>query len=479
MNIGSRFLVALAFAIVVLAHPASAEPTVPVGVARVDITPDTPIRLTGYSNRKTESEGVAQRLWAKALAIGGDEGDGPAVLMMVENCGVPSTLTTEVAGRLKLKAGVHPERFVVCSTHTHTGPVLNGFAPAIFPNPLPPEHQAHIDRYGRELAGHMEQAALAALAARKPGRLAWAEGAVGFAMNRRPIDQQGRCVRMGANRSGPADHSLPVLCATDTQGKMLAIVLNYACHATTLGGDFNRIHGDWPGVAQERIEADHPGAMAMVCIGCGADANPEPRGKLEMTVSHGRAVADEVDRLLRGKLTPLSPRLTARRLPLQLPFDKPPTREELRQRVSAASKPKATSLEKHLGVQAAAFLAALERGRTLPAAIEYSVTAWAFGDDLAMIFLPGEVVVDYALRMKRELNASRLWVTAYTNDVPCYIVSRRLLAEGGYEPDFSMIYYDRPGRLAPVVEDRIVDTAKSLLPEGFAAGRAGLGSPKP
>ena len=108
-----------------------AEATVPVGVAESDITPDDPIRLTGYASRKTESEGIAQRLWAKALAIGGDEGDGPAVLMMVENCGVPGSLTAEVADRLKAKAGVKPERFVVCSTHTHAGPWLIGFAPAL------------------------------------------------------------------------------------------------------------------------------------------------------------------------------------------------------------------------------------------------------------------------------------------------------------------------------------------------------------
>ena len=81
-------------------------------------------------------------------------------------------------------------------------------------------------------------------------------------------------------------------------------------------------------------------------------------------------------------------------------------------------------------------------------------------------------MVDYALRLKRELDGARLWVTAYANDVPCYIVSRRVLQEGGYEPESSMIYYGRPSRLSPVVEDRIIQTAKSLVPKTFAAGRA-------
>lgn len=71
---------------------------------------------------------------------------------------------------------------------------------------------------------------------------------------------------------------------------------------------------------------------------------------------HGRVIADEVNRLLTGKLTPLSAKLTARRWLFQLPFEKLPTREELRQRVAAAGKPKATFVEKRLGVQATALL---------------------------------------------------------------------------------------------------------------------------
>jgi hypothetical protein len=448
---------------------AASDETVPIGVARVDATPDGPIRLTGYASRKTESEGVAQRLWVKALAIGGDAGAGPAVLMTVDNCGVPGKMTAEVAGRLKAKAGVAPERFVVCSTHTHCGPWLPGFARALLDGSLPAEHRVHMERYQRQLVDKMEEAALAALAARQPGRLAWTQGTVRFAMNRRPVNKEGRCPGLGVNPAGPVDPSLPLLCATSAQGKVLAIVVNYACHCTTLGGNFNRIHGDWAGTAKEYIEADHPGALAMISIGCGGDANPEPRGTLELVARHGRAVADEVDRLLRGKLTPVAAPPAARRLSFQIPLDKLPTRQELEASVAAARRPKSTAMEKRRASQAEALLADIDQGRPLPAGIDYSVTAWSFGKDLAMVFLAGEVVVDYDLRLKRELDGARLWVTAYANDVPCYIVSRRVLKEGGYEPDFSMLYYGWPARLSPAVEDRIVDAAKSLLPRSFAA----------
>jgi len=88
-----------------------------------------------------------------------------------------------------------------------------------------------------------------------------------------------------------------------------------------------------------------------------------------------------------------------------------------------------------------------------------------------MVFLAGEVVVDYALRLKEEYDADRLWVTAYANDVPCYIPSRRILREGGYEAERAMVYFDRPTRLSPKVEDLIVAVVGRLMPRGFESSR--------
>ena len=96
---------------------------VPVGVAVVDVTPSYPIRLMGYGNRKTESEGIASPLKVRALVIGGDAVDnadtGPAVLITVDNCHVGAFMTDEVARRLQAKARIRRERLVTCATHTH------------------------------------------------------------------------------------------------------------------------------------------------------------------------------------------------------------------------------------------------------------------------------------------------------------------------------------------------------------------------
>ena len=94
-----------------------------VGVAEVDITPDYPIRLSGYGSRRTESDGIIQRIWAKALAIGSDS-DDPVILVTVENCGLPDELTEEVSHRVKEKTGVPRAHFAACFTHTHSAPCL-------------------------------------------------------------------------------------------------------------------------------------------------------------------------------------------------------------------------------------------------------------------------------------------------------------------------------------------------------------------
>ncbi len=437
----------------------AAADTMLVGVAKVDITPDFPVRLAGYSSRKDESQGVAGRLWAKALAIGGDEGQGPMVLVTIDNCTVPTKGVSTLGSRLRTRAGVRRERFVVCATHTHSAPRLQKHRKQYWYDATP-EHQENIARYTRQLCQWIEQVSFSALASRKPGRLAWAEGSLDFAANRRVL-REGKWTGFGVNPDGPVDKNMPMLRVTDVDGKLMAVLVNYACHCTTLGGKFNQIHGDWAGSAQKEIEADHPGAVAMVSIGCGADANPNPRGSLDDAEKHGRSVADEVKRLLRGKLIPLDSLPTARDTLVKLPLATLPTRNELVRRIET------TDPDARLGAHARDMLRLVDRDGKLPGAIQYRVTAWSFGNRLAMVFLPGEVVVDYALRLKRELDGSRLWITAYANDVPCYIASKRLLGEGGYEADRSMLFDGFPTRLSPKAENLLLDGIRELVPPSF------------
>jgi hypothetical protein len=422
-----------------------------VGVARIDITPDTPIRLSGYGSRTIESEGVYHKLEAKALAFGSDE-QGPSVFISVDLIGIPGYITSMVRSRLFDETGLPPSRLAISSSHTHTGPEV-GILLNHFGEPLPEDQFVNIMEYVDRLSDHLTEAALAALENRKPSYVKWGQGEVGFAVNRRII-RDGAWEGFGVNPDGPVDHSLPMLLVKDPDGDIRAILVNYACHGTTLGPDMNKIHNDWMGEAQRIIEERYPGAVALVSIGAGADANPEPRLLIEHTTKHGTEIADEVDRLLGTELKNLSSPPSGRMVEIELPFAHVPAIDELIEQ---------TSQRGASGYYARFTLERIARGQSVPESLSYPIQIWKFGDDLTMVFLAGEVVADYSLRLKNEIGSDRLWVTAYTNDVSAYIASRRVIQEGGYEVDSSMYSYNNPSRFVEEIEDLIIETVHELL----------------
>jgi len=115
---------------------------------------------------------------------------------------------------------------------------------------------------------------------------------------------------------------------------------------------------------------------------------------------------------------------------------------------------------------------------TLATEVPYPIQIWRFGERIDLLALGGEVCVDYALRLKKELGAERVWPVAYANEVPCYIPSERVLREGGYEAGWdqeqgplipsgagSTIFYGWAAPLAAGVEDRIFRAIHELLEE--------------
>ena len=440
-------LTALVVAVQAALAPIHADDSpVPVGVAQVDITPDYPVRLSGFGFRRVESEGVTQRIWAKALAFG-DSVDGPVILVTADNLCVPDAITQELERRLTAKVGLQRHRLAVTATHTHTAPMLKDVCPTLFSVPIPVQHQRNIDRYTAEFIDKLELAALEAVKDIQPARLSWGIGKAGFAMNRR-------------TKGGPVDHDLPVLAVRALDGQVRAVYFSYACHCVTLSN--NKISGDWAGFAQSDLQRRFPKAIALASVGCGADSNPSSGvtgDKVEICASQGREIAAEVERLLSGSLQPLKGAPTVRYTRVDLPLDSARTREEWERRAQQRNA---------IGYHARVNLGRLDRGEPLPATLNYPVQTWLFGEHLAMVFLPGETVVDYALRLKKEFRRDRLWVNGYSNDGRCYIPSERILREGGYEGGGAMVYYDVPQHFAPGLEQRIIDAVRGQIPPSFA-----------
>lgn len=418
-----------------------------VGAARVDITPDYPIRLNGFAVRKTESEGVSQRIFARALAISDGEAP-PLVLLTVDSLGVRLPMVDALAATLLREAQIPRENVALTFTHTHSAPKVNGASDNIFAEPISAEHQQHIDRYTDQLAASLESVALRAIQQRRPATLRWGIGKVQFSKNRR-------------TPGGPVDHALPVMLVEDVASrKVRAVYVSYACHAVTLS--FNRVDGDWPGYAAQMLERHYPDAIGLVAIGAGSDMNPisgVTGDKVDVAQRQGAEIADEVRRLVKeGPLQPLSAPLRAvyKTIPVQL--DRIPTRDELQAMIDAGGP---------AGYNASTQLARLDRGEQLLTAIRYPVQTWSWGEDLCMVFLAGEVCVDYSLRLKRQFDRNRFWLNGYSNDFCAYIPSERLLKEGGYGGGAEIPYFALPAKLRSGVEQQIVDEVQRQVPESF------------
>jgi putative heme-binding domain-containing protein len=411
------------------------------GVGRADITPAGPIWLSGYAARTHPSEGPPlHRLWAKALAIESAPGQR-IVIVSTDVVGIPRSVSDDVAARVEKQYGIARAQLMLNASHTHTGPVvwsnLNNLT--VFP----PEERTKLEAYAHKFADDIVAAIGAAVRDLAPATIEYGTGSAEFAMNRRNREIK------------PIDHTVPVLEVVGADGKVRAILFAYACHNTTLTAEVYQLSGDYAGFAAAEIEAKHPGATALFVMLCGADQNPNPRGTVELGRKWGGELAAEVERVIGAKMVAVEgPVRTAYRLiPLRLA-------ERTRADFEAELKDKLDAKVR----RGRMMLEALDQGKTIDR-IDYPIQAVRFGNSLTLVALGGEVVVDYALRLKKEYPNERLIVAGYSNDVMAYIPTRRVLHEGGYEADDSMIYYGQQGPFADDVEERVFAGIYRVLEE--------------
>jgi neutral ceramidase len=421
------------------------------GIGRADITPEEPVRLAGYASRDTPFTKVAQKLFVKALALK-DSAGRVSVLLTADTIGTPAWFNDELAARVQSELAVPRERFLFACSHSHSAPVIAGCLEDMYD--LSPEEKAAVERYTALFLARSFEAAREAVSNLAPAKLSFGQGQAGFAGNRRGFGPRG--VGFGINPIGAVDHSVPVLMVSNSDGAARAVVFGYACHCTTPGAS-DEVAGDWAGFACENLETTFPGVTALAVIGCGADANPNPRGTMLMARGHGLELAGAVAAVMRQPLRPVEDGpIGAAFESLPLPLEPPPTREQLQTMLAQDKRPPTQRYYQGLIDQ-------LARGEPLISQVSCPVQVWRFGQAFTLVGIGGEVVVDYSLRLKRERPDERLWVAGYCNDVFGYLPSQRILVEGGYEADASRIYYGIPSRFAPETEDRVIEAVNRLI----------------
>ncbi|MBI1916722.1 MAG: neutral/alkaline non-lysosomal ceramidase N-terminal domain-containing protein [Planctomycetes bacterium] len=295
------------------------------GVAKVCITPEKPMWMSGYAARTKPAEGTLHDLWAKALVLEGPNGQRCA-LVTLDLVGIERSLAQGICAELGRRYRLPRSAVLLSVSHTHTGPVVGSNLNAMYF--LDVEQQQLVADYARTLHRKIVRVVGDAINGLAPARLSWGSGAAHFAVNRRNNKEPNvPKLREEGKLKGPVDHQVPVLSVRDAKDDLKAVVFGYACHATVL--PFYKWSGDYPGFAQIELEKAHPGAVALFWAGCGADQNPLPRRRVELAEKYGKELAGAVDAVLHKRMKPIGETLSHVYTEIDLPFADLPTREQL------------------------------------------------------------------------------------------------------------------------------------------------------
>ena len=145
-----------------------------VGLSKVDITPEEPVRLSGYASRVESSTGVADPIAARAMVISPtatEEDNRSLVLVSIDAIGISSVMTVAVSHWLEQQYAIPRSQLAISSSHSHSTPHLDGLLKNLYPVPSTDEQVAASKRYTEKLQQSIQQAITAAMESRAPAHL--------------------------------------------------------------------------------------------------------------------------------------------------------------------------------------------------------------------------------------------------------------------------------------------------------------------
>lgn len=254
------------------------------GHVRVDITPPIGIyhRMWGAA-RHDRATGVHRPLVADVLAFASAEGEArPVLRIFLDLVGLMGGQYAALASTIATAAELPAEHVVIAFSHSHS-------AGYFVPNRVSMPGGELIPPYLEGLHARLAEAAMQAVAGLRDATITYGTGHCGMGANRDTWDEEyGRYV-CGLNPDDPGDDTLIVARVTGTSGEVLATLVNYGCHPTSLAWENTLISPDYPGAMRELVERD-TGAPCIFALGACGDMGPRRGfvGDTEIADRNGR-----------------------------------------------------------------------------------------------------------------------------------------------------------------------------------------------
>ena len=277
-------------------HPPSARCRA--GVARRDVTPPVGIQSRSFGAALHETaEGVHRPFTATALALAELEGDGSPMLLLAVDIGwLEKDEMAEFLDGVREPLGLDEGRLLIAFSHTHSGANLSS---SMRDRPGGDKIRPYFER----LIARCAEAGAEAIAKLVPAWLTFGSGTCDLAQNRDAWDEDSQQFVTGFNPDGEADDTVLVARVSADDGSVLATLVNYGCHPTTLGPTNRLLSPDYIGAMREVME-DAFGAPCLFLLSPCGDTGPREGfvGDTAIADSNGRrlgfAAAAAVESLL-------------------------------------------------------------------------------------------------------------------------------------------------------------------------------------
>lgn len=470
----------------------SVQPTekqeVEVGFAQLEITPQVGTVLSGFIFRENKpSTGIDDPLYLRVMAIRFQE--QISLLVSYELLGIGEDLYHLIMKELEQGLGVlfHPDRCVLTSVHSHSGP------PTVHL-----EGEAEPDQaYWQLLVNRTLSAARCAITCLRPARLFVASIRIpDLTYNRRAILANGR-VTMAIQPDapviarGPVDDLATFLVFQDLNGQNLGGIIHFASHGVavcsqSIGSD---IPGQIADYFSKRIDAP-----CLYLQGATGDLNPTiVSSRREEMVSWVDAWISKAEDLF-NLLQPCSvDHVSVRSTTLSLPYAPLPEREDVLLRIARLDQiaqgdvtspevvgaisllsgimnispgvipeeAKAAYCARALAVAERRTLAAIDRRQPL-APCRLCLSVWRLGA-IALVFVAAELFAATGCKLRALQPGLMILPVSYNSPLVGYLPDLHSIDKGGYEVDNGWQFYGHPAPFIPQAETNVIQAASELI----------------
>lgn len=375
--------------------------TVKAGIATIKITPEKPVRMSGYEARKDPFKGVHDDIYAGAVVFG--NGETKTCLVTTEIIDFSNDFTDETAAKISKVTGIPAGNIMITTVHDHSAPLTRSYGDGLTENEKEYLHtlQDKLVRVAKEANDKLQ-----------PVKIGAGKGTCTMNINRRAPQANGT-VWLGRNPDGICDHEVGVIRIDDMSSHTIGILVNWPCHATTGGQDNYQISGDWPGAARRDLEKDYDNAVVLISAGASGDINPiyGPNKSFGDMENIGSILAKEVKKVSDG-IDPISAN------DLQV----------VSYVIKAKGKKRSESRNPNVSLE--------PNGE-----VDVRISAMKVGN-IILDGINGELVNEIGLDVKKNSPFSDTFVMSHCNGSSGYLCTDKMYKEGGYEP---MVSRTMPG----------------------------------